>query len=282
MSRLSEKMITDKTRQIDWAETKNFLRGGIRLGGAIRSAETMPSTQTPAKDAARLGAAHGSVFVTDFQSSGRGRRDRGWTTSPGVDLTFSVILRPDIDAVHAPLLNLAAALAVGGALEKIFEGISGGLKGFIGIKWPNDVMSNGRKICGIICETAGAKERIDFAVLGIGVNVNGTAADMPGATSIFIETGRKIILPMLLGEILSNLDELAGMTESENGRAALVDMYRKKSCTLGRRVRVITEDGETLGVASDITDGGALSVTDDEGRVYIFHAADVVHARAEI
>ena len=280
-------MMTENAGQVNWQVTKNFLRDGVKLGRTIHSAEAMSSTQTPAKDAARLGAAHGTVFVTDFQNSGRGRRDRGWTTAPGIDLTFSVILRPNIGAGHAQLLNLAAALAVGEALEKIFGGITDG-PGLIGIKWPNDVMANGKKICGILCETAGTAQQIDFAVLGIGVNVNGTAMpvfdspDRPRATSIFVETGRKTALPQLLGEILSNLDKLAGLVESGNGRAVLIDKYRKKSCTLGRGVRIITEDGEMFGVALHITDGGALSVTDGEGHESVFHAADVVHAYARI
>ena len=303
-------MISKNLRPIDWQETKNFLRGGVRLGGTIHSYETAASTQTPAKDAARQGAAQGTVFVTECQNSGRGRRDREWTSAPGLDLTFSVILRPNIGAVHAQLLNLAAAIAVGDALENIFAEISVGQanenctrpfdskKNPIGIKWPNDVMANGKKICGIICEisgtsstssASGAEGRIDYAVLGIGVNVNGAACDMPvldspdrpRATSVFIETGRKTALPQLLGKILSNLDELAGMVESEGGRVALIEVYRKKSCTLGEYVRVVTDEGETQGVASNITDEGALSIKDGEGRVLIFHAADVVHAYVE-
>ena len=150
-------------------------------------------------------------------------------------------------------------------------------------------MADGKKICGIICEApfAAGAPRIDFAVLGIGVNVNGAPHDMPvfdspdrpRATSIFIETGRKANLPRLLGEILSSLDKPAGLIESENGRASLIEMYKKKSCTLDRQVRVITEEGETFGTASNITDGGALSVIDGENREFIFHSADVIHAR---
>ncbi|MCL2684494.1 MAG: biotin--[acetyl-CoA-carboxylase] ligase, partial [Synergistaceae bacterium] len=172
-------MVTGERQRINWLETKNFLRDGVRLGGTVHSAGVMASTQTPAKDAARAGAAHGTVFVTDFQSSGRGRRDREWTTAPGIDLTFSVILRPGIDAGHAHLLNMAASLAVSQALEKIFGGVPGSRRNPIGIKWPNDVMAGGKKICGILCETACEGERIDYAVLGVGVNVNGSSCDMP-------------------------------------------------------------------------------------------------------
>jgi BirA family biotin operon repressor/biotin-[acetyl-CoA-carboxylase] ligase len=148
-------------------------------------------------------------------------------------------------------------------------------------------MAGGKKICGIICEASGGGERADFAVLGVGVNANGAEGDMPapdspdrpGATSIFIETGRAADLPRLLGEILSRLDEFVCMVESEAGRAGLLELYREKSCTLGGRVRVITEEGEMEGIASGITGDGALEVTDDLGRASAFRAADVVHAR---
>jgi BirA family biotin operon repressor/biotin-[acetyl-CoA-carboxylase] ligase len=275
--------MTENMEPINWQDTKNFLSDGAKLGGVINSAPTMPSTQTPAKEAARNGAPHGTVFVTDFQNSGRGRRDREWTTGPGMDLTFSLILRPALEPRYAHLLNLAAALSVGNVLEKFFSGCGGA----VGIKWPNDVMAGGKKICGIICETAGAGTKTDYAVLGIGVNANGTESDMPvldspdrpRATSIFMESGRRADLPRLLGGILSELGIFSEMAESDAGRAKLIELYREKSCTLGKSVKVVTEDGEMSGTATGITADGALAVTGNDGRVSVFRAADVVHAR---
>jgi BirA family biotin operon repressor/biotin-[acetyl-CoA-carboxylase] ligase len=270
-------------KTIDWQAAKNFLGGERALGVAIHSAPMTPSTQIPAKEAARAGAPCGEVFVTDFQNSGRGRRDRGWSAAPGLDLTFSVILRPDIEPRYAQLLNLAAALSVCAVLRETM----GEHRGSIGIKWPNDVLAGGKKICGIICETAGSGPRLDYAVLGIGVNVNGTRRDMPAtdspdrpqATSVFIETGRRADLPAMLGKILSELGRFYRMTESEEGRGQLLEAYKKNSSTLGRAVRVITEGNDTRGIATGIMPDGSLAVTDESGTVSAFHSADVVHAR---
>ena len=167
--------MTDDFTQIDWQSAKKFFTPGKRAGYVIHSASEMPSTQIPAKLAARDGAPHGTVFVTDFQSAGRGRRDRLWSARAGVDLTFSAVWRPALEAVFSPLLNLAAALSMRAVLKKIFA--DGHPK--IGVKWPNDVLADGKKICGIICESACAGNLLDYAVIGIGLNVNSKREDMP-------------------------------------------------------------------------------------------------------
>ena len=281
--------VTDGYDPIDWQRTKIFLRG-VLLGCEIFSAPEMSSTQIPAKEAARNSAPHGAVFVTDFQSSGRGRRDRGWHSVPGRDLMFSVVLRPEIERRHAPLLNLAAALAVVRAVGRVAPDVPG-----VSIKWPNDVLAGEKKekkICGIICESAGSDARLDYAVVGIGVNVNRTAdelpepdsPDRPGATSLRVESARsggdeKIFdLPELLGLTLAELDSIVRMTETESGRRDLADAYAVHCGTLGKIVRVVADDGEYRGIAARVSPDGALVVRTEEGEK-IFHAADVVHIR---
>ena len=244
----------------------------------------MRSTQDEAKKAARAGAPCGTVFVTDFQTSGRGRRGRAWNSAPGTDLAFSVVLRPNIEPGHVHTLNLAAAMAVKTALGGVFAD----KKELVRIKWPNDVMANGKKICGILCECALSDGRAEYAVLGIGVNVNGTEENMPSfdspdrpeATSVFIETGHKPRLPRLLGEILTNLGHFSKLTETEGGRLALVEIYKINCETLGRRVKIITDNGVFAGVCAGISADGALLLTDGD-KISEFHAADVVHVRAE-
>jgi BirA family biotin operon repressor/biotin-[acetyl-CoA-carboxylase] ligase len=236
----------------------------------------MRSTQDEAKKAARAGAPHGAVFVADFQTSGRGRRGRVWNSAPGIDLAFSVVLRPNIEPKHAHTLNLAAAIAVKAALDGFFAD----KKDLVKIKWPNDVMANGKKICGILCECALSNGRTEYAVLGIGVNVNGTLEDRPEATSVFMETGHRPRLPSLLGEILTNLGRLSQLTETEDGRLELAAMYKIDCATLGRKVKVLTDDGVFIGVSADIASDGALLLTDGV-KTTAFHAADVVHVRPE-
>jgi BirA family biotin operon repressor/biotin-[acetyl-CoA-carboxylase] ligase len=244
----------------------------------------MPSTQASAKEAARLGAPHGAVFVTDYQSDGRGRRDRAWHSIPRVDLTFSTIFRLDVATRHAHLLNLAAALAVAAALEKNFTGS----RDRVNIKWPNDVLVDSNKICGIICEGSGTVEHLDYAVLGIGLNVNRTeenlptpdSPDRPRATSTLVSFGKKLNLPSILADVLAELDILSAMITTDDGRRQLVDEYRTRCSTIGKRVRVISDDGETFGEAAGITDDGEL-LLDIGGEIVVFDAADVVHARVQ-
>jgi BirA family biotin operon repressor/biotin-[acetyl-CoA-carboxylase] ligase len=250
----------------------------------------MPSTQDPAKEAARGGEPNGTVFVTDYQSEGRGRRDRSWLSAPGVDLTFSAIFRMDAETRHARLLSFAAALAVASALEGRFAGKAGeaGQKSRAGIKWPNDVLVDGRKICGIICESSGTSERLGYAVLGIGVNVNSREPDSPErpqATSVLAAFGERSDLPRLMADILNELEPRSAMVADRDGRMRLMEEYRVRCCTIGQEVRIISDDGEIFsvfgasGTVSDVTDDGEL-ILSSGGRTYIFNAADVVHARA--
>ncbi len=244
----------------------------------------MPSTQIPAKEAARGGAPHGAVWVTDFQRAGRGRRDRAWHSVPGRDLMFSVVLRPEIERRHAPLLNLASALAVARAVGRIAPDVPG-----VAIKWPNDVLAGEKKekkICGIICESAGNDTRLDYAVVGIGVNVNRTvdelpemdSPDRPGATSLRVESGRTFDLPALLAAVLTEMGPLVRAIETDEGRRTFIKDYAGRCATLGQKIRVVTGDGDFFGTATEIAPNGAL-VVEGEAGTQTFDAADVVHVR---
>ncbi|MDR0649574.1 MAG: biotin--[acetyl-CoA-carboxylase] ligase [Synergistaceae bacterium] len=244
----------------------------------INATPETPSTQILAKEAARRGAADGSVFVTDWQNSGRGRRDRSWQSLPGMDLTFSVVTRRRVATKDAPLLSLAASLAVCEALRKF-------LPESVSIKWPNDVLSGERKICGILCECAGA-DYIDYAVTGIGINVNSRPSDpapldkkRPAPTSLLALTGRSFDLPELLASVLEELDRAFALVETASGRAELLVSYRARCGTIGRAVTIITEDGDLDCVAVGISDEGAIVVLDADGEKKAFNAADVIHAR---
>ena len=264
----------------DWQGATARLRD-CSLGRVIHAAPEMVSTQTPAKEAARAGVGHGTVFVAEHQTCGRGRRDRAWHSIPGRDLMFSVLLRPTAAMQYAPLLNLAAALAVARALGAFPE-----IADRAAIKWPNDVLIGDRKMCGIICETAGGVSGWQYAVLGIGINCNRVEAelpkldspDRPPSTSLRIETGRTVDLPRLLADVLTALDETSGMIACDSGRASLVAAYRARCCTLERQVRIVTDEGDFEGIGAEITPQGALVVQGASER-RVFDVGDVVHAR---
>lgn len=238
--------------------------------------EEIDSTQSVVKELASQHAPAGIVVMAEKQTAGRGRRGRKWIAPYGKNLYFSVLLRPKLKPGEVQLLNLAAGLAVKFAVDSMC-GISAELK------WPNDIMISGKKICGILSEAAGEPDRIYHAVTGIGVNVNMERGDLPDeikstATSIFIETGKKTYRTELASRILKHFAELASQTEESNGLKELLTLYRDNCSTIGREVRIIQDDSETIGLATGVTEEGALKAETPEGEM-IFAAADVFHLR---
>jgi len=234
------------------------------------------STQTVIKKLAQQDAPQGVVAVTDSQTEGRGRRGRVWQTPPGRNVTFSVLLRPHLKPGEVQLLNLAAGIAIRRAVDT-------GYNLRTELKWPNDVLVNNKKLCGILSEAAGEPDRIYYAVTGVGLNANLEAADFSSdirdtATSLLLETGVKAARPALLAAVLGEFAELVAALDGPGGAAELIGIYRRECDTLGRDVRVVQDDEEFTGRATDVTDQGALVVSVN-GRNRIFAAADVHHLR---
>jgi BirA family biotin operon repressor/biotin-[acetyl-CoA-carboxylase] ligase len=234
------------------------------------------STQQTIKRLALQNEPEGVIAVTDKQKNGRGRRGRQWEDTGSKNLIFSVLLRPQLNPGEVQLLNLAAGLAVSGTLKNHYD-LNAELK------WPNDVLINGKKICGILSEAACEADRIYYAITGIGVNVNTSAATMnknirTAATSMQIESNRCTARPLLLSIILANFAELIETLNRANGAAELIRLYRNNCNTIGKEVRVIQDSDIFIGRAEDVTEQGALIVSID-GTRKIFAAADVQHLR---
>jgi len=228
------------------------------IGCVVHAFESVMSTQELAAALAREGAPTGTVVTARHQTGGRGRRGRSWWDAPGQSLLLSVVLRPPGPVAQAPQLSLVAALAVTDALATAAT-----LRA--SIRWPNDVLVDGRKICGILPEAAsGSGDAVGHVILGLGINVNQTAfpaALATRATSIRLLTGRLHELVPLRRVVLDALDRryerwLAG------GFAALREECRQRSSTLGERVR---GDGGVEGRAVDIAEDGALLVDTGAG-----------------
>lgn len=259
---------------IDWGSVPRMLDVGVEIGRAIHSFDRIESTQLPAKEAAKAGAPHGEIWVTDFQDHGRGRRGRDWCAEPGLDLTFSALLRPKVAACDAPLISLVCAVAAADAARR--AGVEPS------IKWPNDLLVREQKLCGIICECSACDGMVSYAVAGIGINVNREAC-AEGTTSLLIEARRRdparppFDLPRLLASVSSSLDrEIRAL---EDDADAYVRRYAEKCATVGRDVRVITDGEEISGRAVRIDRSGAI-VIKTNGAELMFSAADVVHVRA--
>lgn len=241
--------------------------------------DEIDSTQRPAKEAARLGAPNGCVWTADLQTAGRGRRGRSWQSVRGRDLEFSVILRPRVEARSAPLASLALALAVASAVAS-FD-ISG-----VSLKWPNDVLIDERKVCGIICECAADVRALDWIVAGIGINVSrredelpASEPDRPRATSMYIARScRELSRCDVLARALTAIDAEMARLESDEGRADIIERYIKQCSTIGRRVAIITQGERVDATASGIAQSGAL-IADVGGSLREYDAADVVHIR---
>jgi len=231
------------------------------LGHALHWFEEVGSTNDVAKRLADEGASHGEVVVAESQTAGRGRRGRTWTSPAGRNLYMSAVLRPDLPPSRAAELTLLASVAVCQAVRQ--AGVSSG------IKWPNDLLAGGRKLAGILTEIAADPDRVQWLVLGIGVNVNLRQDEIPDelrpiATSLAIERGEPVPRALFAAAVLSALEEWLDRHQEE-GFAPVREAWKSMSDTLGREVRVRTNDTDLVGVAEDVDGAGALLVRTGEG-----------------
>ena len=163
--------------------------------------KTLDSTNNLALQFARVDAREGAVIAADFQTQGRGRFKRRWISARGKGLLFSIILRPHLKASEAPILTHLAAQSVAEALKSSFN-----LEAKL--KRPNDVLVKGKKIAGILTESSGSGSRLDYVVMGIGLNLNHRPKELlHSATSIYVETGKQADHKQVLAEILARFSE---------------------------------------------------------------------------
>lgn len=236
--------------------------------------ESVGSTNTETKVLLAEGETEGLIVVAHTQTSGRGRRGRPWL-SPLGGLYFSIILSPRLGDEKTPLMGLLCACAVRRALFAL--GIDAQ------VKWPNDILVGDKKIAGILSEAVTIASETAGLVIGIGVNQNCPVSDMPSGlewptTSIVDEIGKETSTESLLCEIVNEIDSLIKIVETNSSFSAVIDEWRKTSCTLGKSVR-IHEDGKfTDGIARDIQEDGALLVETETGFVSVL-LGDVHHLR---
>ena len=234
------------------------------------------STQKVLKKLAMQEAPQGIVAASDIQTEGRGRRGRTWQNVSGKNLMFSMLLRPNLRPGEVQLLNLAAGIAVRNMLVNNYSVDAE-------LKWPNDILAGGRKICGILSEAAGETDRIYYAITGIGINANMEREDIAediadSATSVKMETGKSVVRAEMLLAVLAEFTSVVEILSSKDGTVKLLSLYREVCATIGKDVKVIQDNEEFCGRASGITEAGALIVEID-GKETVFAAADVHHLR---
>jgi BirA family biotin operon repressor/biotin-[acetyl-CoA-carboxylase] ligase len=231
-----------------------------RLVGRVHAFETVDSTQSVLATLAQGGAPEGTVVTAAHQTAGRGRHGHQWWDAPGAALLCSILLRPPIPAARAPQLSLVAGLAVAEALDEA-AGVPAR------IRWPNDVLIDGRKVSGILPDAAsGADSAVAYVLLGIGINVNQDVfpTDLETlATSLYLATGQRREAGDLLRPLMGALEQRYN-TWLDTGFASLRDDWRRRSSTVGQRMA--TPSGAE-GVAIDVDDDGALLVDAGGGRI---------------
>ena len=232
------------------------------FGKELHYFSSLGSTNDEAKKLAVSGSPEGTLVITEEQTGGRGRLSRGWFSPTAKGIWFSVVLRPPFPPQEAPKCTLMTAVALNRAIREI-TGVP------CGIKWPNDILCNDRKLVGILTEMSAEMDAINHVVIGMGINVNISAGDFPPdlqtiATSLLLETGAPVSRLDLFVKILAKLEEVY-LVVRNRGFSAVLDAWRQESITLGRQVRVVGLDKSFCGQAIDIDPDGALLVSTDSG-----------------
>ena len=234
--------------------------------------DQVDSTNTIAKKLANEGKEEGTFIIAEEQLKGKGRMGREWVSPHGKGIWVSFILRPEILPVHAS--EITFVIAVG-----IMEGIKKYTGHEVKIKWPNDILIDGKKIVGILTEISAEMERINYIVAGVGINANQNVDDFPDeikfkATSLKIATGKNINRNELLRKIIEEMENIYFLYK-EQGFEKILEIWKLNNITLGRRVKAITFDGEIIGWAEKIDKEGYLIIRDDSGKENKILAGDV-------
>ncbi len=255
-------------------EIKAEIRGPI--GRQVFLYETTDSTNTVAAMLAEKGEKEGTIVVADSQVRGRGRFGRSWVSPPGVNVYMSIVLRPEMEPKDATLITIMAAVACTLALRRVT-----GLP--ITIKWPNDLMVSEKKLGGILTETRMDSKRIEYAVSGIGINVNMDLDVLPDvvkevATSIKMETGRLFSRAEIIQKVLNEINDWYNILK-EKRHSEITSQWEQLTSTLGRNVEIIIGSEALKGIAESITDEGLLILRLPSGASRVIQYGDLTMLR---
>jgi len=239
-----------------------FLKGTI-FGQEIHHYYKIGSTNSEAMESASAGAPEGSVFVAEEQTAGRGRGAHHWDSAPSAGIYCSVVLRPALPPSEALILSLAAGLAVQAAVQQVDSRVLPDLK------WPNDLVIEGKKFCGILTEMNSEATRVRYIVVGIGINVN--QAGFPGdlretATSLRLATGTEWSRVELCAALLKSLDrEYRDLLQKVGARDSILERFQERSSSARGRQARVEENGGFEGVTEGLDPRGFLQVRTAQG-----------------
>ena len=238
-------------------------------GKTVHFAREIDSTNLWIKRLAKEGAPEGTLALAEFQSAGRGRLGRSWEVPEGTSVMMSILLRPKFEPQYAPTLTLVMGMAVAKAVKSLGFDVS--------IKWPNDVVVSHKKICGILTEMGVRDGKIDYAVIGVGINVN--IKEFPEemvdkATSLYLESGKEFDRSQIPGLVMEAFEKYYEKFAATCDLSGLKDEYESILANYNQPVRVLAKEPYE-GVARGITDGGELLVEKTDGTIVAVSAGEV-------
>ena len=238
-------------------------------GKTVHFARETDSTNLWIKRLAKEGAPEGTLALAEFQSAGRGRLGRSWEVPEGTSVMMSILLRPKFEPQYAPTLTLVMGMAVAKAVKNLGFDVS--------IKWPNDVVVSHKKICGILTEMGVRDGKIDYAVIGVGINVN--IKEFPEemadkATSLYLESGKEFDRSQIPGLVMEAFEKYYEKFAATCDLSGLKEEYESILANYNKPVRVLAKEPYE-GVARGITDGGELLVEKTDGTIVAVSAGEV-------
>ncbi len=245
-------------------------------GSKISFYEQIDSTNAQAKVEAREGAQNGTLIIADMQTDGKGRRGRTWESPAGANIYFTLLIRPNFAPDKASMLTLVMALAVAKGLEQAFAKLPNAPSPMI--KWPNDIVLNGKKVCGILTEMSMKQTQIDYVIIGVGINVNKQKFPIEivdKATSLEAECGQCFLRTNLIASIIEAFEAYYEVFEQRGNLADLCEQYHQILVNKDREVCVLDPKGEYRGIATGITDMGELCVELPDGSQTKVYAGEV-------
>ena len=247
------------------------------VGQPLLFFDSIDSTNIRAKQEAEQGAESGLLVVADKQTAGRGRRGRGWESPSGINIYYTLLLKPDFAADCAPMLTLVMALAVAKGIRQTLRRDSEEAAK-VGIKWPNDIVVDGKKVCGILTEMSMEQSYIQHIVIGVGINVR--KQEFPEeirdkAAAIDEQCGFRISRSQLIADIMEAFEEDYAIFLQTHDLKGLRASYAKLLVNQDREVCVLDPKGEYRGIARGINDQGELLVERQDGNIQEVYAGEV-------
>lgn len=243
-----------------------------RLGRNIKYYDEVDSTNAVAHTLVAEGAPEGTLVFAEKQTAGRGRMGRKWHSPKGKGIWMSLVLKPAIPLSFAPQLTLLIAVALSRAISSF-------LSLEVGIKWPNDLLIGGRKVCGILLESSAENESLQHVIVGMGIDANLQQDDYPDdlhkvATSLAIESVQQVDRTELMCHLMKEIEQLY-LLYLDKGFAPIKLLWEALTISLGRPIRCQTSQGVFEGIAEGIDDAGALLLRLSDGSIKKMYSADI-------